>query len=56
LHTSLDEQNSAVFLKEAQILASLNHPHIIGIHDFTIEQGEPLLRASCCRLPSNGHI
>lgn len=43
LHATLDEQNSALFLSEAQILASLNHPHIIRVHDFTIEQGEPLL-------------
>ena len=43
LHTSLNEQDSALFLREAQILASLNHPHIIRVHDFTIEQGEPLL-------------
>jgi len=43
LHASFNEQDSAAFLTEAQILASLTHPHIIRVHDFTIEQGTPLL-------------
>src|SRR5581483_8417614 len=42
LHPSLDGQDSAALLTEAQILASLAHPQIIRVHDFTIEQRTPL--------------
>lgn len=43
LHTSLNEQDSSAFLTEAQLLASLTHPHIIRVQEYTIEEGTPLL-------------
>lgn len=39
----LDEKESAKFLQEAQTMARLKHPHIVGCSDFDIEQGIPFL-------------
>jgi WD40 repeat protein/serine/threonine protein kinase len=43
LHTLLEEEDIEPFLAEAQLLASLNHPHIVRVHDFAVEQGTPFL-------------
>src|SRR5437879_5398336 len=39
----LDQKESAKFLQEAQTMAALKHPHIVGCSDFDIEQGIPFL-------------
>ncbi|GHO49919.1 serine/threonine protein kinase [Ktedonospora formicarum] len=43
LHTHLSEQESAAFQREAQIIAGLNHPHIVRVLDFDVQQGIPFL-------------
>src|SRR5215471_21558173 len=43
LHTSLEDEDIDPFLTEAQLLARLNHPHIVRVHDFAVEQGTPFL-------------
>src|SRR5579864_5640745 len=43
LHTSLEDEDIDPFLAEAQLLARLNHPHIVRVHDFAVEQGTPFL-------------
>ncbi len=43
LHTSLEDEDIAPFLAEAQLLARLNHPHVVRVHDFAVEQGTPFL-------------
>jgi WD40 repeat protein/serine/threonine protein kinase len=43
LHTSLEDEDIEPFLAEAQLLARLNHPHIVRVHDFAVEQGTPFL-------------
>lgn len=43
LTTSLSEEQLRKFLSEAQTLATLNHPHIIRLLDFAIDNGDPYL-------------
>jgi non-specific serine/threonine protein kinase len=43
LHTVLKGEESAGFLKEAQMLASLLHPHIVRVLDYAVEDGLPFL-------------
>ncbi len=39
----LQEEERAGFLREAQTLAHLEHPHIVRILDFAVEAGTPFL-------------
>src|SRR5712692_4788485 len=43
LHLRLDEQDTAQFLREAQTLAGLDHPHIVRVLDFAVQDGMPFL-------------
>src|SRR5215469_9231001 len=43
LHRSLEEEDVERFLAEAQVLARLDHPHIVRVHEFAVEQGMPFL-------------
>ena len=43
LHAHLSDQDAHQFLQEAQILASLSHPHIVRIFDFAVQEGVPFL-------------
>jgi len=43
LRASLDEGKEQQFRTEAQLLASLSHPHIVRVLDFGIEQETPFL-------------
>ncbi len=43
LHTVLEEDNAEGFLREAQIIASLDHPHIVRVFDFEVEDHTPFL-------------
>src|SRR5262250_37255 len=44
LHTSLEDEEVDQFLAEAQTLARLEHPHIVRVLDFAVEQdGTPFL-------------
>jgi serine/threonine protein kinase len=43
LYTSLEDDDIDQFLTEAQLLARLNHPHIVRVHDFAVEQTTPFL-------------
>ncbi len=42
LHMRLGEQETEQFLREAQILARLEHPHIVRVLDFAVQDGLPL--------------
>ncbi|MFL5589806.1 MAG: protein kinase domain-containing protein [Ktedonobacteraceae bacterium] len=43
LHTQLADSDVEGFLKEAQFIASLEHPHIVRILDFDVEESTPFL-------------
>jgi serine/threonine protein kinase len=43
LHLHLDEHGADQFLREAQTLARLDHPHIVRVLDFAIQDGLPYL-------------
>src|SRR6266849_6220910 len=43
LHLRLDEQDAVQFLREAQTLAGLDHPHIVRVLDFAVQDGMPFL-------------
>ncbi len=43
LHMRLGEQDAAQFLREAQTLAGLDHPHIVRVLDFAVQDGMPFL-------------
>ena len=43
LHTQLSEKDAAAFLREAQTLVRLSHPHIVRVLDFAVQDGTPFL-------------
>src|ERR1700738_812478 len=43
LHARLGEQDAEQFLREAQTLARLDHPHIVRVLDFAVQDGTPFL-------------
>src|SRR5260370_14956099 len=43
LHTILTEEEHAAFVKEAQTLVHLRHPHIVRLLDFAVQAGTPFL-------------
>jgi serine/threonine protein kinase len=43
LYTTLEDEDIDLFLSEAQLLARLNHPHIVRVHDFAVEENIPFL-------------
>ncbi len=43
LHTQLADEDAHQFVREAQLLASLSHPHIVRILDFAVQEGVPFL-------------
>src|SRR5947209_15626653 len=43
LHTQLADSDVENFLKEAQFIAKLEHPHIVRILDFDVEESTPFL-------------
>ena len=43
LHTHLSEEDAAQFLREAQTLGRLTHPHIVRVLDFAVQEGIPFL-------------
>jgi len=61
LHTRLGEEAAAHFVREAQLLARLSHPHIVRVLDFAVQEGLPFLvmeyapGAPCARsIPDRG--
>jgi serine/threonine protein kinase len=43
LHTSLEDDDVESFLREAQTVARLKHPHIVRVFDFDVEHQKPFL-------------
>src|SRR2546421_3702984 len=43
LRTQLTDEDAHQFVQEAQLLASLSHPHIVRILDFAVQEGMPFL-------------
>ncbi|HLQ29800.1 MAG TPA: serine/threonine-protein kinase [Ktedonobacteraceae bacterium] len=43
LLTELADREVEKFLAQAEIIAGLDHPHIVGVHEFGLEDGKPFL-------------
>lgn len=43
LRTKLFDEEAEQFLREAQMLSSLNHPHIVRVLDFAVQDTQPFL-------------
>src|SRR5713226_1577659 len=43
LLTELADREAEKFLAQAEIIAGLDHPHIVGVHEFGLEDGKPFL-------------
>jgi serine/threonine protein kinase len=43
LRAQLPEEEGGQFLREAQLLARLSHPHVVRILDFAVQEGTPFL-------------
>src|SRR5579863_5368997 len=43
LHTLLTDEEQDAFVKEAQTLVRLTHPHIVRVLDFAVQDGTPFL-------------
>src|SRR2546428_2539957 len=43
LHAQLTDEDTHQFVREAQTLAGLTHPHIVRILDFAVQEGTPFL-------------
>lgn len=43
LHAYLSEKEIEAFQQEAQIIATLEHPHIVRVFDFDVQEGVPFL-------------
>ena len=43
LHAHLTELDAEAFVREAQTLARLSHPHIVRVLDFAVQEGTPFL-------------
>ena len=43
LHVQLPDEDAQQFVREAQTLAHLSHPHIVRVLDFAIQDGTPCL-------------
>src|SRR5579884_1764744 len=43
LRVQLLDEHVQAFLKEAQLIAHLEHPHIVQVHDFAVQDGTPFL-------------
>src|SRR5213080_3220015 len=57
LHTQLSGVDAQQFVREAQTLARLSHPHIVRILDFAIQDGTPfLVMASALQYAHDQHL
>ena len=57
LHTRLPTEDAQQFVREAQTLARLSHPHIVRILDFAIQDGTPfLVMASALQYAHDQHL
>src|SRR6266700_2996999 len=43
LHVQLLDEHVQAFLREAQLIAHLEHPHIVQVLDFSVQEGTPFL-------------
>jgi eukaryotic-like serine/threonine-protein kinase len=43
LHVQLLDEHVQAFLKEARLIAHLEHPRIVQVHDFAVQEGTPFL-------------
>jgi serine/threonine protein kinase len=43
LHLSFSPEDSEAFRKEAQLIARLEHPHIVRVLDYDVQAGTPFL-------------
>src|SRR5690242_19975901 len=53
LHAQLEREEENRFQEEARIVASLNHPNLIHLHDYAVHDGTPYLVMD---LASNGTL